>query len=115
MFIASKFAAVLGSIALIASAGAASSQNFVSNGRTSEVRHGDLNLSKAADQQALRGRIARAVGRVCNAQDMGEQQACKRMATAQAQVPVNAAIARAETGERYADARGQKVPGVVGN
>jgi UrcA family protein len=115
MFIASKFAAVLGSIALIASAGAASAQNFVSNGRTSEVRHGDLNLSKAADQQILRNRIARAVGRVCNASELAEQQACKRIATAQAQAPVNAAIARAETGERYADARGQKVPGVVGN
>lgn len=114
MFRSTIFAAAA-SISLIASAGAASAQDFVSNGRTMEVRHGDLNLSKAADQSELRSRIVRAAGRVCSSSDLATQQTCKAKAIAQVQVPVNAAIARAATGERYADARGVDTLPVAGH
>lgn len=103
MFRSTLFAA-LGSLALIATAGSASAGEFISNGRTSEVRHGDLNLSKAADQQQLRQRIARAASKVCKSDDRSTAQACKAMAIAQVEAPISAAIARAETSERYADA-----------
>lgn len=108
MFRSTLFTA-LGSIALIATAGSASAGEFVSNGRTSEVRHGDLDLSKAADQRQLRQRIARAASQVCKSQDRSTAQACKAIAIAQVEAPVSAAIARAETGERYADAGAKDV------
>jgi UrcA family protein len=114
MFRSTLFAA-LGSIALIATAGSASAGEFASNGRTSEVRHGDLDLSKPAHQQQLRQRIARAASRVCSSTDLSAELACKQMAIAHAQAPVNAAIARAETSDRYADARVKEVRPVVGN
>lgn len=114
MFVSSKFAAAAASVALLATAGVASAQDFVSNGRTSAVYHGDLDLSQATGQQQLRSRIARAAGRVCSSMDLATQQACKAKALAQVQAPVSAAIARAETGERYADASKEMRP-VVGN
>ncbi|CCW19451.1 hypothetical protein EBBID32_38170 [Sphingobium indicum BiD32] len=103
MFRSTLFAA-LGSIALIATAGSASAGEFVSNGRTSEVRHGDLDLSKTSDQQQLRQRIARAASKVCRSMDRSTAQTCKSMAIAQVEAPISAAIARAETSERYAQA-----------
>ncbi|WP_420144763.1 UrcA family protein [Sphingobium sp.] len=112
MFRSTLFAAA--SIALLASAGAASAQDFESNGRTSEVYHGDLDLTKADDQQQLRGRIVRAASRVCASSDLNTMMACKSKAIAHVQERVNAAIARADTGERYADA-GRDVRPVVGN
>ncbi|MES2173152.1 MAG: UrcA family protein [Pseudomonadota bacterium] len=114
MFVAPKFAAAVASIALLASAGSASAQDFVSNGRTSAVYHGDLDLRQAAGQQQLRSRIARAASRVCSSMDLATAQACKAKTLAQVQAPVSAAIARAETGERYADASKEMRP-VVGN
>ena len=41
-------------------AGAAQAEDFVSNGRTAQVYHGDLNLADADQQKTLRSRIARA-------------------------------------------------------
>ena len=106
MFTASNFAAAAAaaSIALLASAGAASAQEFQSNGRTKEVFHGDLNLTRAADQQTLRNRIVRAASRVCSSTNLSAQMTCRSKTIAHFQAPINAAIARAETGERYADA-----------
>lgn len=105
MFVSTQFAAAaLASVALIASAGAASADTFEFNGRTSAVYHGDLDLSKATQQEQLRSRIARAASRVCNSMDLATAQACKARAIAHVQVPVNAAIARAATSDRYADA-----------
>ncbi|CAM8668081.1 MULTISPECIES: UrcA family protein [Sphingobium] len=119
MFVAPKFAAAVASLALLASAGAASAEDFVSNGRTSAVYHGDLDLTQPAHQQQLRSRIARAASRVCSSMDLAAAQACKVKAVAQVQAPVSAAIARAETGERYADAggadAGKEMRPVVGN
>jgi UrcA family protein len=111
MFVSSKFIAAAASIALLATAGAASAQDFQSNGRTSAVYHGDLNLTKAEHQEELRSRIARAARRVCASDDLSLQQA---KTVAHVEAPINAAIARAETGERYADA-GQTVRSIAGN
>lgn len=115
MFVSPKFAAAVGSIALLASAGVASAEDFASNGRWTEVRHGDLDLSKPADQAQLRSRIVRAANRVCSSRDLASAQACKAKAIAQVQAPVDAAIARAETSERYADAGGKDVHAVAKN
>lgn len=114
MFRSTQFAAALASIALLASAGAASAQEFQSNGRTTGVYHGDLDLAQAAHQQKLRSRIARAANRVCASMDLQAQMSCKAKAIAHVEAPITAAIARAETGERYADA-GKTVRPVVGN
>ncbi|WP_311270534.1 UrcA family protein [Sphingobium sp. WCS2017Hpa-17] len=114
MFVSTKIAAALASVALLASAGAASAQEFQSNGRTTGVYHGDLDLTNATHQQQLRSRIARAANRVCSSMDLQAQQTCKAKAIAHVQAPISAAIARAETGERYADA-GKPVLPVVGN
>jgi UrcA family protein len=114
MFVSNSFIAVVASFTLLASAGAASTQDFQSNGRTREVYHGDLDLTKAADQAQLRRRIAGAASRVCASSDLSAAAACRAKALAHVETPVNAAIARAETGERYADA-GQGVPTVVGH
>ncbi|MEA3391240.1 UrcA family protein [Sphingobium sp. CCH11-B1] len=103
-----KIAAIASaSIALALTAGAASATEinaFQSNGRTAEVYHGDLDLTKADQRQHLQARISRAAGRVCSNGTLAEQQACRKLAVAQVQSRVSAAIARAETKERYADA-----------
>lgn len=104
MFTSTKFVAVTLSAVLAASAGVASAQDFQSNGRTSEVYHGDLDLTKADQKQQLRSRIARAASRVCANSDLQTQMACRAKAIAHVETPINAAIARAETKERYADA-----------
>ncbi|QGP78034.1 UrcA family protein [Sphingobium sp. CAP-1] len=116
MFTSSKFVAAFASIALAASAGAASAEDFTSNGRTAEVYHGDLNLAKASQQKELRSRIARAASRVCASTDLSAQMQCRAKAIAHVDAPINAAIARAETKDRYADASVTKEPRpVVGN
>lgn len=105
MFISFKIAAAtLTSIALIGSSGIASAQEFHSNGRTTQVYHGDLDLSKPDQRATLHSRIARAASRVCSSADLVAQQTCKAQAIAHVDAPVNAAIARADTGERYAEA-----------
>ncbi|MCI4588741.1 UrcA family protein [Sphingobium sp. BYY-5] len=115
MFRSSKIAAAFAAAAaLIAAASAASAEDFQSNGRTSEVYHGDLNLAKADQQKELRSRIARAASRVCASTDLKSMMACRSKAIAHVQAPVTAAIARAETGERYA-AMNKDVRPVVGN
>jgi UrcA family protein len=117
MFISTKFATAIATAALIAGAGSASAttSEFKSNGRHTEVYHGDLDLSKGAHQQELHRRIARAASRVCSSQDLEAQQACRSATIAQMQAPVNAAIARADTGERYADASVKEPRPQVGN
>lgn len=106
MFVSFKFAAAttLTSIALIGAAGAASAQDFQSNGRTTQVYHGDLDLSKPEHQAQLRSRIARAANRVCSSIDLVAMASCKKQTIAHVDTPVNAAIARADTGEHYASA-----------
>lgn len=114
MFRSSKIAAAFATVTLIATAGAASAEPFESNGRRAEVYHGDLNLAKADHQKQLRSRISRAASRVCATTDLAAMTACRSKAIAHVSAPVNAAIARAETGERYADA-GKEVRALTGN
>lgn len=103
-----KFIAALGATALLTVAGTASAEEFVSNGRTFEVRYHDLDLSQKADQKVLDGRIYRAASRVCDTyKDLGLLSACRSQAIEHVKAPIAAAIAKAETGERYADARGK--------
>ncbi|MFD1107429.1 UrcA family protein [Sphingobium olei] len=98
-------------------AGAAGINDFQSNGRSVEVRHGDLDLTKADQRQQLQTRISRAASRVCSKGGLNEQQACRKLAIAQVQPRISAAIARAETKERYADATpaAREARTVVGN
>ncbi|MCP1468683.1 UrcA family protein [Sphingobium sp. OAS761] len=114
MFVSKSLSAVAAA-ALMMTAGVAAAQDFQSNGRTSEVHHGDLNLSKAADQKELRRRIASAASRVCASRDLAMAAACRSNAIAHVEAPVSAAIARAETGDRYADATPKEVRSAAGN
>lgn len=87
---------------------------FESNGRTVEVRFADLDLTKAEDRTELQGRLRRAATRVCISSNTREMMACRQKSLAHIKEPINAALARAETRARYADARtGAKV--MVGN
>lgn len=116
MFASFKIAAAAAaSVTLALGAGAAHAQDFVSNGRTTEVRHGDLDLSKPEQQAVLRSRVARAASRVCISSDLDAYMACRSKAIAHVQPRLNAAIARADNGERYADARPAEGRAVVGN
>lgn len=92
------------SAALLAGASTAMAAPFQSNGRTTEVRFHDLNLANKADQAILKRRLARAATSVCTDKDLGTSAACRRIALDHIKAPVAAAIARAESGERYADA-----------
>ncbi|WHO37830.1 UrcA family protein [Sphingobium sp. AP49] len=114
MFATTKIIAALGTLALMGTAGAASAEEFISNGRTTQVRFGDLDLTRQADQQQLRTRIARAANKVCATTDLAAMTACRAAAIARVEAPVATAIARAESGQRYADA-GKDVRPVVGN
>lgn len=114
MFATAKSIAAISAIAMLGIAATASAEEFKSNGRTTLVRHGDLDLSRHADQQQLRTRIARAANKVCVTSDLAATTACKAAAIAQVEAPITTAIARAENGQRYADA-GKDVRPVVGN
>ncbi|MBB3980879.1 UrcA family protein [Sphingobium fontiphilum] len=112
MFIKTTIAA----LSMIAVAGAANAAEFVSNGQTSEVRHGDLKLNTASGQKELDRRIRAAASRVCAVGTLEDRMTCRKLAVANVQAPVAAAIARAETGERYAEAgTDAKTRAVVGN
>lgn len=116
MFVSPKFVTAVAGVALALSSGAASAEDFQSNGRTREVYHGDLDLTKADQQKELRSRLARAAISVCASSDLYTQQMCKAKAMANVAPRMSAAIARAESKERYADARGSEpVRPVVGN
>lgn len=112
MFIKTTIAA----LSMIAVAGVANAAEFVSNGHTTEVRHGDLKLNTASGQKELDRRINAAAGRVCQVGTLSDRQTCRKLAVANVQAPVAAAIARADTGERYAEVGADgKTRAVVGN
>ncbi|MEJ7927758.1 UrcA family protein [Sphingobium sp. AN641] len=104
MFTAIKTISALTAIAALAAGSAASAGEFQSNGRTAAVRFGDLDLSKAEGQKQLQQRINKAASRVCSTASLNESNACRKLAIANIKAPVEAAIARAQSGERYADA-----------
>lgn len=90
--------------ALVVTAGIASATEYEASGRTVDVRHGDLDLSRAADQARLKARIARAAARTCDQYQGGAAAKCQRLTVAQVRQPMEAAFARASTTERFADA-----------
>lgn len=92
------------SLGLLGSVAQADIIPFQSNGRTVEVRYGDLDLGKKADQRTLTARINSAAGKVCAARTVRESRSCQLLAIEQVRAPVAAAIARAQSGERYAAA-----------
>lgn len=114
MFASSKIIATLAITAAAISAGTASAGEFQSNGRTAQVYHGDLDLAQARQRQQLRARIARAASKVCASSDLAAMAACRAQAIAHVETPVSAAIARAETRERFAEADKAARP-MVGN
>lgn len=106
--------ALVAAAALIAGT-PAFADTFESNGRTAEVRYGDLDLSQAAGRQALNKRLRKAATQVCTASEVREMMACREKALDNIAQPVNAVIARAETKARYADASTSDAKVVVGN
>lgn len=102
---ATKTLIALTAIASLAAAGSANAGEFQSNGRTTVVRYHDINLADAAGQKELQRRINAASSRVCANSDLAIKQACSERARENVEAPVASAIARAATGERYADAK----------
>ena len=111
MFAPIKFAAA--AIALTAVSAPAFAETFESNGKTVEVYHGDLDLTKGSDQRLLRKRIADAAGKVCASDDLNTYLACRQKALRHVKAPVATAIARAATKDRYA-AAGKAEPVIIG-
>lgn len=104
---ATKTLIALTAIASLAAVGNANAGEFESNGHTSVVRYHDINLADAAGQKELQRRIHIATKQVCIRADAATMQACRKMALDHVKAPVASAIARAATGERYADAQTQ--------
>ncbi|WP_336971790.1 UrcA family protein [Sphingobium aromaticiconvertens] len=102
---ATKTLIALTALASLAAAGSANAGEFESNGRTAAVRYHDINLSDAAGQKELQRRIRSASNRVCVSADTRTMAACRKLALDHVKAPVASAIARAATGERYADAQ----------
>ncbi|MDX3910353.1 MAG: UrcA family protein [Sphingobium sp.] len=105
-------AALVAAATLIAGA-PAFAEPFVSNGRTAEVRYGDLDLSQPAGQAELKRRLNNAAFRVCALNPQDEMAACRKIALRHVSEPIKTAIARAETRSRYADATPTKA--IAGN
>ena len=89
MFRSFALAAPFAAAALVLTAGGAQAQaeDFQSNGRTTEVYHGDLDLSDPADQKLLRSRIGRAALRVCRTNDAAALRDCRAKAIAHVEAP----------------------------
>lgn len=109
MIVPPKYLALLPFLAAAAVAGTAaqaSSEEFLSNGRTMEVRYKDLDLSKEADRRQLDARIRRAAVRVCPDRTLRGARACQLSAIDNVRAPIEAAIAKANarSGAAFADA-----------
>lgn len=100
MFAPIKFAAIAASLTLVSTP--AFAETFEPNGKTVEVRHGDLDLTKASDQKVLRRRIADAAGKVCASSDLTVYLTCRQKALRHVKEPVATAVARAAVKNRYA-------------
>ncbi len=110
-----KMIAAASTAALLGVAATASAAEFESNGKTSEVRYQDLDLSSAKGQNALKGRIWSAAWKVCqNGATSAEIRKCQSVAAAHVRSNVELAIAKANNGERYAD-MGKDKPLGAGN
>jgi UrcA family protein len=112
MIVAKMIAAASAAALLGVTANAA---EFESNGRTADVRYGDLDLSSAKGQNVLKGRIWRAAWKVCeHGATSAEIKKCQSVAAAHVRSSVELAIAKANNGERYAD-MGKDKPLGAGN
>ncbi|WP_313806329.1 UrcA family protein [Sphingobium sp.] len=110
-----KFAAAFAAIAALGAAGSASAIEFESNGKSVEVSYHDLDLSKKGDQRLLDARIKRAAEKVCPTSDSSAAiRKCQQVAAAHVRSSVELAIAKAQSGERYAD-MGKEKPVGAGN
>ncbi|MEJ7934735.1 UrcA family protein [Sphingobium sp. AN558] len=100
---------ILGACALLplSAASAAGTDAFESNGRTMDVRYGDLNLASKADQATLRSRLIKASWKVCSGETAHVVEKCRSAALAHVRAPVAAAIASAERGDQLARTGGE--------
>jgi len=105
--------AALVAAAALVTGSPAFAEPFLSNGRTVEVRYGDLDLSQPAGQTELKHRLNKAAFRVCALSPRDEMAACRKITLRNVSQPVKTAIALAETRARYADATPTKA--MVGN
>jgi len=111
--IAFKFAPAFAAIVALGAAGAASATEFQSNGKTVEVNYHDLDLSSAKGQNMLKGRIWRAAWKVCaEGATSAEMKKCQSVAAAHVRSSVELAVAKAQSGERYADMNKEKPVGL---
>ncbi|HKT75681.1 MAG TPA: UrcA family protein [Sphingobium sp.] len=101
--------------AVVATAAPASAEEFISNGRTTEVHYKDLDLSKDADRHMLDLRIKRAAVRVCPERNLRASRACQLAAIEHVREPIYAAIAKAngKPGEAFADKGSDKPVGAA--
>lgn len=109
MFAATKMLATLSTAALLiagASAASAAMPREAASPTPSsvEVRFGDLDLTSQSGQRTLERRIARAATFACTSFDGQTNKNCRAASIERAKAPVAAAIARAASSERYADA-----------
>ena len=110
-----SFTAALAAAAALVAGTPAFAETFVSNGRSVEVRHGYLDLNNAEGRRALNARIYKTATKVCATADAREMMACREKTLNHIKQPISAAIARAETKARYADATPASARVVVGN
>lgn len=104
-----KTVAILSACSLLplSAASAAGADAFISNGKTMEVRYGDLDLASKADQETLRRRLVKATWKVCAGETGVVLEKCRTAALNHVRAPVAAAIASAERGERLASTGGE--------
>ena len=105
--------AALSATLFMGAAAQASAIPFESNGRTVEVRYGDLDLSKKSGQRELTARVHRAAVKVCPGRTMKDLRACQIAAVDHVREPMAIAIAKAQGGDasRFAEVGKDKVPG----
>ena len=105
--------AALSASLLTGAAAQASVMPFESNGRTVDVRYGDLDLSKKAGQRELTARIRRAAVKVCPGRTMQDLRSCQIAAVDHVREPMAMAIAKAQgqDASRFAEVGKDKVPG----
>ncbi|PZU58871.1 MAG: UrcA family protein [Sphingobium sp.] len=111
--ITTPFTATLAATLCLAAATPAFAETFESNGRQTEVRYNDLDLTTHAGQRALRKRINFAASQVCAHYDAATMNICRQSTLRHLREPIATVIAAAETRARYADAAGNRVQ--VGN
>jgi UrcA family protein len=104
MFAPIKTAAALATVLSLTAAAPAFAGSGGEAAPTARVFHGDLDLSSAHDVKRLEARVQRASAGVCLRYQGTAFYTCRKETIANSKASINAAIARAETRARYADA-----------